>query len=106
MKLLLFLAIVSSVAGHELYSSYNTSSIEWSGAEFCSCTEMKREKIKLDTKMFLNNNVLPALFPGHGAFGCGGYGWRRAPYLNMSDPTQTCPPAWELITTPRRTCMC
>ena len=22
----------------------------------------------------------------------------------MSDPTQTCPPAWELITTPRRSC--
>ena len=49
MKLLLFLAIVSSVAGQELYSSYNTSSIEWSRAE----TEMKREKIKQDTKMFL-----------------------------------------------------
>ena len=25
-------------------------------------------------------------------------------YLNMSDPTQTCPSAWELITTPRRSC--
>ena len=25
-------------------------------------------------------------------------------YLNMSDSTQTCPPAWELIATPRRSC--
>ena len=36
--------------------------------------------------------------------GCGGPGWRRAAYINKSDPTQTCPPAWELITTPRMTC--
>ena len=47
--------------------------------------------------------MLPAL-GGHGACGCGGLGWRRTAYLNMSDPTQTCPPAWELITTPRRSC--
>ena len=36
--------------------------------------------------------------------GCGGPGWKRIAYLNMSDPTQTCPSAWELITTPRRSC--
>ena len=104
MKWFLFLAVVSSVACQELYSRYNISSIEWSGAEFCPCTEMKREKIKQDVKMFLNNTVLPEFLAGYGACGCGGPGWRRAAYLNMSDPTQTCPPAWELITTPRRSC--
>ena len=25
---------------------------------------------------------------------CGGIGWTRVAYLNMSDPTQSCPPAW------------
>ena len=25
---------------------------------------------------------------------CGGIGWTRVGYLNMSDPTQSCPPAW------------
>ena len=25
---------------------------------------------------------------------CGGDGWTRVAYLNMSDPTQSCPPAW------------
>ena len=101
MKWLLFLTIVSSVACQELYSSYSTSSIEWGGTEFCSCTEKKREKIKHDVDKFLNNSVVPILTR---PCSCGGPGWRRAAYLNMSDPTQTCPPAWELITTPRRSC--
>ena len=100
----LFLATVGSVACQELHNSYNTSSIELSGARFCPSSQKLREKIKQDVEIFLNNSVLPALFPGHGACGCGGYGWRRAAYLNMSDPTQTCPPDWELITTPRRSC--
>jgi hypothetical protein len=26
---------------------------------------------------------------------CGGAGWTRVAYLNMSDPTQSCPPAWK-----------
>ena len=105
MRWFLFLATVGSVACQELYSSYNTSSIELSGAGFCPPTKELREKIKQDVEMFLNNSVLPALFPNHGACSCGGYGWRRAAYLNMSDPTQTCPPDWELITTPRRSCV-
>ena len=104
MKWFLFLTIVSLVTCQELYSRYNISSIEWSGTEFCPCTEKKREKIKQDVKMFLNNNVLPEFLAGYRACGCGGPGWRRAANLNMSDPTQTCPPVWELITTPRRSC--
>ena len=103
-KLLLFLAIVGSVSCQELYyRRYNTSPIELSGAGFCPSTEKLREKIKQDVDMFLDSSILPA-FRGYGACGCGGSGWRRAAYLNMSDPIQTCPPAWELITTPRRSC--
>ena len=104
MRWLLFLAIVGSVACQELHSSYNLSSVERSKAGFCSSTETLREEIRQDVDEFLNNNVLPALLPGHGACNCGGHGWKRAAYLNMSDPMQTCPPAWELITTPRRSC--
>ena len=101
MKWLLFLTIVSSAACQELYSSYNTSSIELSGAGFCPSTEKLKEKIKHDVDKFLNNSVVPALTR---PCGCGGLGWRRAVYLNISDPTKTCPPAWELIATPRRSC--
>jgi hypothetical protein len=51
----------------------------------------------------MNNTVLPVVI-GREAYGCGDFGWRKAAYLNMSDPIQTCPPAWELITTPKRSC--
>ena len=103
MMWLLLLATVGSVACQELYSSYNTSSIELSGAGFCPSTKKLRERIKQDVDMFINSSVVP-VFKGYGACICGGPGWRRAAYLNMSDPTQTCPPAWELITNPRRSC--
>ena len=35
---------------------------------------------------------------------CGGAGWTRVAYLNMSDPQQTCPSNWNLNTSPVRGC--
>ena len=35
---------------------------------------------------------------------CGGTGWTRVAYLNMSDPGQTCPSNWTLNTSPVRGC--
>ena len=35
---------------------------------------------------------------------CGGTGWTRVAYLNMSDPQQTCPSSWALNTSPVRGC--
>ena len=106
MRWYLFLAIVGSVVNQECYRSYNFTSIESTEARACPSTNSQklRKKIRQDVDLFLNNSVLPALRARFGACGCGGPGWRRAAYLNMSDPTQTCPPAWELITTPRRSC--
>ena len=102
---LVLLAVISSAAlCQEHYSSYNTSSIELSVAGFCPSTEKLREKIKQDIDVFLNNSVLPKIFVTRGACRCGGPGWRKAAYLDMSDPTQTCPSPWELITTPKRSC--
>jgi hypothetical protein len=54
---LFFLAMISSAVCQELYSSYNTSSIELSGAGFCPSTEKLREKIKRDIGVFLNDTV-------------------------------------------------
>ena len=31
-------------------------------------------------------------------------GWNRIAYLNMTDPSHSCPPAWKEVTTPKRTC--
>ena len=54
--------------------------------------------------MLQNQTLTDDIGSGYGTCDCGGPGWKRAAYLNMSDPTQTCPPAWELIATPRRSC--
>ena len=35
---------------------------------------------------------------------CGGVGWTRVAYFDMSDPTQTCPSNWTLNTSPVRGC--
>lgn len=33
--------------------------------------------------------------------GCGGSGWKRVTYLNMSDPSATCPRSWSVNSSPR-----
>ena len=115
---LLVLAIASLCTFcQELPVKYRSRSIAVAGAGLCpaTCTKDLIENFRKDIRSLLNNSVLPALMtqnqtqtenigPGYGACGCGGPGWRRVAYLNMSDPTQTCPPAWELITTPKRSC--
>ena len=42
--------------------------------------------------------------PDDSSCSCGGKGWTRAAYLNMSDLNQQCPSNWTLITTPIRGC--
>ena len=39
--------------------------------------------------------------------GCGAAiaGWRRVAFINMTDPSQTCPGDWRLLSSPRRTCV-
>ena len=106
-KILIVVAIASSCSFcQELPLNYNVRSTAGAGVGICPATQDLVETIKKDVSSLLNSTVLPAreAGSGYGACGCGGPGWRRAAYLNMSDPTQTCPPAWELITTPRRSC--
>ena len=107
------LAITSScIFYQELPVNYNITSIGGVEAGMCPATQDLRESIKQDIHSLINSSVLSALTtqnrmqigPGYGACGCGGHGWKKAAYLNMTDPTQTCPLAWELISTPRRSC--
>ena len=106
MRAIFLLAVASCVACQQLPLNYSVRSVAGAGAGVCPDTQDLREAIEQDIHSLINSSVLSTLGtgPGYGACGCGGYGWRRAAYLNMSDPTQTCPPAWELITTPRRSC--
>jgi hypothetical protein len=102
-KFLILTVASSSSICQELPVRYNIRSRSGTGVGLCPNTQDLVEIIRQDVLSFMNNTVLPVVI-GHGAGGCGGYGWRRAAYLNMSDPTQTCLPAWELIATPRRSC--
>ena len=102
-RIFLVLAIASSCTFcQELPVNYNATLIAGAGAGVCPATQDLIETIRQDINSLINS-VLPVLKAGF-ACDCGGPGWRRVAYLNMSDPTQTCPPDWELITTPRRSC--
>ena len=50
-------------------------------------THLDAVKTELSNKI---SDVLATKFP------CGGTGWRRIAYLNMTDPDQTCPGQWRL----------
>ena len=107
----LIIAILGSVtilSCQDLPITYNVkATTERNMTTVCPATHDLRESIEQDIRLLVENSVLPILNhtgSGHGACDCGGPGWRRVAYLNMFDPTQTCPPAWELITTPRRSC--
>ena len=70
--------------------------------------EIARSEIKNTTRILLRQSVLPLLQASQtqlpSEHPCGGLGWRRVVYLNMSDPTQQCPSVWQEITTPHRVC--
>ena len=113
--LVLAIAASSCTFCQELPVNYNARSIAGAGAGVCPATQNLMESIKQDIHSLINSSVLPALTTqnqtqtrdnggGYGGCGCGGSGWRRAAYLNMSDPTQNCRGTWGLITNPRRTC--
>ena len=52
----------------------------------------------------LVGKTLQSYDPDDSSCSCGGEGWTRAAYLNMSDPNQQCPSNWTLVTTPIRGC--
>ena len=111
--IVVLIGLVAAVSSQDLPVIYNAKvSTGGKVSTVCPATHDHdlRENITQDIRLLVKSSILPSLTrtenigPGYGACGCGGPGWRRAAYLNMSDPTQTCPPAWELITTPRRSC--
>ena len=100
MREIFLLVVASCVVCQQLPLNYSGRSVAGAGAGMCPDTQDHVERIRQGIDSLIESVVLPLIRP----YGCGGPGWRRAAYLNMSDPTQTCPPAWELITTPRRSC--
>ena len=64
--------------------------------------ESTRRNISSTILNLLRNVVVPALEVSPQ---CGvGTGWQRVVYLNMSDPSEQCPPAWREYSSPARSC--
>ena len=83
--------------------TYPGQVLQGDGSQTCPSEAQRgiaKSVVKNATQRLLQESVVPLLQ----TVSCGGSGWRRVAYLNMSDPSQQCPSAWREITTPHRTC--
>ena len=95
---------VAQGASATLPLTYSGEVVPGDGSQTCPSKEQReieRNKVDNATLSLLRESVIPLLQ----GYSCGGStGWRRAAFLNMSDPTQQCPSVWQEITTPHRVC--
>ena len=92
---------VAQGASITLPLTYYGEIVPGDGSQTCPSKEkqeIERNKVDNATLSLLRESVIPLL-----RF-CGGSGWRRVIYFNMSDPSQQCPSVWQEITTPHRVC--
>ena len=101
-------AAVAQGANTTLPLTYSGQVVQGDGSQTCHSEEQReatRSEVKNATQRLLRESVVPLLQTNLTQHPCGGStGWRRAVYLNMSDPSQQCPSVWRQITTPHRTC--
>ena len=87
--------------------TYPGQVLQGDGSQTCPSEVQRgitRSEVKNATQRLLRESVVPLLQTNSTEHPCGGSGWRRAVYLNMSDPSQQCPSVWQEITTPFRVC--
>ena len=96
---------VAQGANTTLPLTYPGQVFQGDGSRTCPSEEQReilRNEIRNATHSLLGESVV-LILQGN-VFSCGGPGWRRIAYLNMSDPSQQCPSVWQEITTPFRVC--
>ena len=88
--------------------TYPGQVVQGDGSQTCPSEEQReivRNEVKNTTRRLLRESVVPILQANMTQLPtehpCGGSGWRRVAYLNMSDPSQHCPSVWQEITTPQ-----
>ena len=91
--------------------TYPEQVLQGDGSQTCPSEEQRelvRNAVENATRRLLQESVVPLLQANMTQLPtehpCGGSDWRRVAYLNMSDPSQQCPSAWQEYTTPHRTC--
>ena len=92
---------IAQEGNNTLPLTYSGQILQGDGSQNCP-SEAQRERLRNEvdsaTLSLLRESVVPL-------FSCGGStGWRRVAYLDMADPSQQCPSAWQEITTPHRVC--
>ena len=95
------LLLGSSAAGQESFPiRYNvTRTLERDG-QLCPSTD-QLDEVRANISQDIGNVIVNSVLPVIQACECGGPGWTRIAYLDMTDPTQQCPYTWRLITSPR-----
>ncbi len=79
--------------------------VEGTGSGVCPAAQeigQARNSTKSAIRLALRDTVIPNL--DRSSCRCGGSEWTRIAHLNMSDPSQQCPPNWLLVTNPQRAC--
>ena len=102
---------VAQGANTTLPLTYPGRVVQGDGSQTCPSEEQReivRNEVKNATRRLFQESVVPLLQANITQLStehpCGGSGWRRVAYLNMSDPSQHCPSVWQEYTTPHRVC--
>ena len=98
---------VAQGANTTLPLTYPVQVLQGDGSQTCPSGAQRgitRNEVKNATQSLLRESVVPLLQINSTEHPCGGSGWRRVAYLNMSDPSEHCPSVWQEITTPHRVC--
>ena len=98
---------VAQGANTTLPVTYSAQVLQGDGSQTCPSGAQRgitRNEVKNATQRLLQESIVPLLQANLTQHPCGGSGWRRVAYLNMSDPSQQCPSVWRQYTTPFRVC--
>ena len=98
--------VVAQEANNTLPLTYPGQVLQGDGSQTCPSEvqqEMLRKEVDNATQSLLRESVVAQLST-QSSYSCGGSGWRRVAYLNMSDLSQQCPSVWREYTTPHRVC--
>ena len=70
------------------------------------CDKIEEHNIYITTELMkMNENLTEQIMNNSGGLKCGGtWGWRRAVYLDMTDPNTNCPSGWNMTGYSKRTC--
>ena len=70
------------------------------------CDKIEEHDNQITTELMrMNQTLTEQIINNSGGLKCGGtWGWRRAVYLDMTDPNTNCPSGWQLTGYSKRTC--